>query len=41
MARSPLQRITPANTPGGGGGSIGNSSREDDGLISFLFYVRI
>ena len=40
MARSPLQRITPANTPGGGG-SIGNSSRENDGLISFNFNVWI
>ena len=34
--RSPLQRITPTNTPGGGlaAGSTSNS-REDDGLISF------
>ena len=35
-SRSPLQRITPSNTPCGGlaGGSSTSNSREDNGLIS-------
>ena len=35
-SRSPLQRITPTNTPCGGlaGGSSTSNSREDNGLIS-------
>ena len=32
--RSPLQRITPTNTPGGGLAGSTSNSREDDGLIS-------
>ena len=35
-ARSPLQRITPTNTPCGGGSSTSNSREDDDGLISAI-----